>query len=46
MTTTAIKWLLYDLLRWGKTNEEIIATLQARGTTYEDLVAYIVENSK
>jgi hypothetical protein len=43
MTPKAIKWLLYDLLRWGKTNEEIIAALQERGATYEDLVRYIVE---
>ena len=41
MTPTAIKWLLYDLLRTGSTDEEITETLQARGATYADLVAFI-----
>ena len=43
MTSTGIKHLAYDSLRWGKTNEEIIDTLQERGATYEDLVAYIID---
>ena len=45
MTPTGIKWLLYDLMRWGKTTEEIIATLQERGASYEDLLAYIIDGN-
>ncbi len=45
MTTEAIKWLLYDLLRTGSTDEEIVTRLQERGATYTDLVRYIVEKA-
>ncbi len=42
MTPEAIRWLLYDLLRAGMSNGEIMATLERRGATYEDLVAFIL----
>lgn len=45
MTPEAIKWLLYDLMRKGATNEEITDALEARGATYADLVSYIVEKT-
>jgi len=48
MTPTAIKWLLYDVLRdcpfQASTTDEVVAELQKRGATYEDLVAFIVES--
>jgi cytochrome c-type biogenesis protein CcmH/NrfF len=42
MTPTAIKFLVYDLIRTGSTDEQIVSTLMERGAEYSDLVAYIV----
>lgn len=44
MTPTGIHCLLYDLLRVGKSNEEITESLQERGATYADLVAALIEH--
>ncbi len=42
MTPVAIKWLLYDLLRKGSTNTEVLVALRDRCVLYEDLVDYII----
>lgn len=46
MTTEAIKWLLYDLMRTWSTNEEIAAKLAERGATFEDMVTFAVEQGR
>jgi len=44
MTPKAIHFLVYDYLRWGKSNEELEAELEKRGATYADLVSYIADS--
>lgn len=46
MTPMAIKWLLYDLMRKGASNEEIENTLLERGASFTDLVGYAVTEGR
>lgn len=46
MTPTAIKWLLYDMVRNNESVESIADLLAARGASFEDLVAYMVRVQK
>jgi uncharacterized protein (UPF0297 family) len=46
MSQTGIKWVIYDLERWGWPIDQIVGYLQDHDATYEDLVQYIMENHK